>query len=807
VLAMKSGSVMTCGLNDKGQLGRSGNFETTVANTALALTSGLGAYARAIRVAADGGHTVVLLNNGCLRTFGNNVDGQLTSVAGVAQWEPVDPNVRTARAISTALDTTYYEEYYSDSINTVFGFGKYKSYVTKSIGFASSTLTYTVGGRTRYPSYVGKGDHSLANVGGNMYAWGRNTYGQLGRNNTTDSSVPVNVSSYGTLNDKTVVAIACGSEHAIALDSTGVVHAWGWNNYGQLGDGTKSARYVPGAVSRASNSSLNDRTVVAIACGSIHTVALDSTGVVHAWGYNLYGQLGDGTSDTGTDKTVPVAVSRASNSSLNSRTVVAIACGQVHTVALDSTGVVHAWGYNFYGQLGDGTSGSDNNKNVPGAVSRASNSSLNGKTVVAIAGGDFHTVALDSTGMVHAWGYNGIGQIGDGTTTHMYVPVNVSGFGSLNGRTVVAIAAAGYHTIALDSTGQVHAWGKNHYGQLGMNNTSNSSVPVNVSGFGSLSGKKVVAIAAAGVSYTIALDSTGMVHEWGYNTTTNSWVPKQISLSVGTNNNVGTNDFFINFTGQHRCFVDGITNIPSLMSSEGLIVVSDTNSYIDLLGSNNISADKNAITVNNSLPILSFSRKAKDKRVFGVVSVKANDESTPIGSPDLARLAEKGDIRAQINSVGEGALWVSDANGIIEAGDYITSSDLRGYGMKQDEITVVNYTVAKATMDCDFEPAMVPVKEFIRDVNGNLVIDPVTGRPTWKVAMEQSEVIDENGVSHPTGPLVERMDPAYTVKYMNYDLETDTISTITKADYDTAKAAGSGTVYRVALIGCTYHCG
>ena len=148
-----------------------------------------------------------------------------------------------------------------------------------------------------------------------------------------------------------------------------------------------------------------------------------------------------------------------------------------------------------------------------------------------------------------------------------------------------------------------------------------------------------------------------------------------------------------------------------------------------------------------------------------------------------------------------------DANGIIEAGDYITSSDLRGYGMKQDEITVVNYTVAKATMDCDFEPAMVPVKEFIRDVNGNLVIDPETGRPTWKVAMEQSEVIDENGVSQRTGPLVERMDPAYTVKYINYDLETDTISTITKADYDTAKAAGSGTVYRVALIGCTYHCG
>jgi alpha-tubulin suppressor-like RCC1 family protein len=806
VLVMKSGAVMTCGLNDKGQLGRSDNFETTVANTALALTEGLGTYARAIRVVAGNGYTVVLLNNGCLRTFGNNVDGQLTAVPGVVshQWEPVNPNVRTARAISTALDTTYYEEYYSDSINTVFGFGKYKSYVTKSIGFASSTLTYTIAGRTRYPSYASVDcNHTVANVGGQVYAWGYNYYGQLGDNDTTNSYVPKNVSSYGSLNNKTVVAIASGRYHTLALDNTGYVHAWGLNGNGQLGIDDNADRSVPMEVSRvAGTSSLSDKTVVAIACGDWHTVALDSTGKVHAWGRNNNGQLGDNDTE---NSWVPVNVSSVvGTSSLYGKTIVAVACGAAHTVALDSTGQVHVWGNNEYGALGNGSTA---NSSVPMAVS--SYGTLKGKIVIAISCGALHTVALDNMGQVHAWGYNPYGQLGNNSTIDSTVPVEVSRIvitSSLSDKTVVAISCGGNHTIALDSAGMVHAWGWNIQGQLGNGSTTQMNTPINVSGFGSLNNKKVIAISCEGY-HTVALDSTGKVHVWGFNYygelgdggTANSWVPKQISLSIPTNNNVGTNDFFINFTGQHRCFVDGITNIPSLMSSEGLIVVSDTNSYIDLLGSNSITTGKNAITVNNSLPILSLSRKAKDKRVFGVVSVKANDESTPLGSRDLAKLAEAGDIRAQINSVGEGALWVSDVNGIIEAGDYITSSDLRGYGMKQDEITVVNYTVAKATMDCDFEPAMVPVKELILDVNGNLVIDPETGRPTWKVAMEQSEAM--------SGPLVERMEPAYTVKYINYDLETDVISTITKAEYDTAKAAGSGTVYRVALIGCTYHCG
>jgi hypothetical protein len=243
------------------------------------------------------------------------------------------------------------------------------------------------------------------------------------------------------------------------------------------------------------------------------------------------------------------------------------------------------------------------------------------------------------------------------------------------------------------------------------------------------------------------------------------------------------------------------------MNSEGLIVVSDKNAYIDASVGNMFTTGKNAITINNSLPLLSLSYKANDKRVFGVVSTKVSDNAL-IGNINLLDLAKQGDTRVQINSVGEGAIWISDANGPIEAGDYITSSDLRGYGMKQDEECVMNYTVAKATMDCDFEPAMVPAKTLVRDSNGNLVIDPERGWPTWTTAMEPSEVtIDENGEIIISSDPVELQEPEYTVKYINCDVITSVITQITKEEYDTAKMNGSDTVYRIALIGCTYHCG
>jgi alpha-tubulin suppressor-like RCC1 family protein len=374
------------------------------------------------------------------------------------------------------------------------------------------------------------GQHTLAiDSTGAVHSWGYNFYGMLGNNSTTASRIPVNISTFGSLVGRTVVAVAGGNYHTVALDSTGAVHTWGYNQYGQLGNNNTTNSLIP--VNISTFGSLLGRTVVAVATGGNHMVALDSTGAVHTWGYNQDGQLGNNTT---TQSNIPINVSTFG--SLSGRTMVMIAANRSQTFALDNTGAVHSWGYNFYGILGNNASGPGTNSLVPINVSTFG--SLSGRTVVAVAAGYEHTHALDSTGAVHSWGYNGYGTLGNGNTTQSAIPVNVSTFGSLSGRTVVAVAAGTEQTLALDNTGAVHTWGRNLYGSLGNNSTTQSAIPVNVSTFGSLSGRTVVAV-AAGYEHTLALDSTGAVHTWGYNaygmlgnnSTTNSLIPI---------NNIGT---------------------------------------------------------------------------------------------------------------------------------------------------------------------------------------------------------------------------------------------------------------------------
>jgi len=186
------------------------------------------------------------------------------------------------------------------------------------------------------------------------------------------------------------------------------------------------------------------------------------------------------------------------------------ATGSSTTYALTSDGSLHAWGYNHVGQLGDGTT---TNRYSP--VDITSSGSLSGKTVVEIFSGDYHGFALASDNSIHAWGNNIYGQLGDGTTTQRNSPVDITGNGSLSGKTVTHITGGTYHAIALASDGSVHGWGFNGYGQLGDGTTTTRTTPVLISG-GSVSGKTITQI-SAGVRHTLALASDRTVHAWGDN--------------------------------------------------------------------------------------------------------------------------------------------------------------------------------------------------------------------------------------------------------------------------------------------------
>ncbi|CAM3714312.1 IPTL-CTERM sorting domain-containing protein [Paracidovorax anthurii] len=245
------------------------------------------------------------------------------------------------------------------------------------------------------------------------------------------------------------------------------------------------------ALAQGAMPTLLGEPVSQVMAGSSSTCVLTTAGAVRCWGSNSSGQLGDGTT---TQRNTPVAVSGLGSG------VAAIVGGSAHTCALTTAGAVQCWGANDFGQLGDGVSALLSNTAV--AVSGL------GSGVAAIAAGLNHTCVLTTAGAVQCWGNNINGQLGDGTTTRRTTPVTVSGLGS----GVAAIAAGSSHTCAVTMAGAVRCWGDNTNGRLGDGSSTQSLIPVAVSGLGS--GATAI---AAGNAHTCALTTAGAVRCWGAN--------------------------------------------------------------------------------------------------------------------------------------------------------------------------------------------------------------------------------------------------------------------------------------------------
>ena len=154
------------------------------------------------------------------------------------------------------------------------------------------------------------------------------------------------------------------------------------------------------------------------------------------------------------------------------------------TCALDTAGAAYCWGYNYYGQLGDGSSGDTSDSSVPVPVD--SSGALAGKELIDITAAEWHKCAVDAAGTAYCWGLNGSGQLGDGQTVNSAVPVPVDTNGVLAGKSLTQITAGWYTTCALDSAGTAYCWGDNYYGEFGDGGTANSPVPVPVDTGGAL---------------------------------------------------------------------------------------------------------------------------------------------------------------------------------------------------------------------------------------------------------------------------------------------------------------------------------
>jgi len=321
-------------------------------------------------------------------------------------------------------------------------------------------------------------------------SWGYNGYGQLGDNTMTDASAPLPVLHGAIPTDQPVVSVVCGDSHSVALTAAGRVYAWGYNYYGQLGNGLNTTSTLPVAVS-----ALASETVVAVAAGANFSLALTDDGKVYAWGSNSYGELGIGTT---ANSNAPVEVS-----ALAGKHVVAISAGGGFALALTGDGAVYAWGKNLLGQLGNGT-------NVGTVTTPAQVTGFSDRPVVAISCGEMHSLALTADGAVYAWGSNSYGQLGNGTTTASNRPVEVT---ALSGQGVSALQAGAYHSLALSESGTVYAWGFNDNGQLGDGSQSGRLTPVAIDG---LTGRGVIEL-SAGEVHTLALLADGSALIWGTN--------------------------------------------------------------------------------------------------------------------------------------------------------------------------------------------------------------------------------------------------------------------------------------------------
>jgi alpha-tubulin suppressor-like RCC1 family protein len=478
--AVTSGGGVVCwGFNNDGQLG---NNTTTSNKTPVAVVDSNGvAITAATAITAGASHACAVTSSGTVLCWGLNGQGQLgdntttsrsTALAVAGNWANVTVTAVTASGLHTCALT---------GGGTVLCWGD-NFYGQLGDGTTTNRLVPVVSGLAGVSRIAAGTYHTCGlTVAGGVFCWGNNGNGQLGTGPITMSLTPVAVNGLSS----GVTAIVAGAFHTCAQTSSPTVRCWGNNFDGQLGDGVNWYASTPGAVTGLTSG------ITAVATGD-HTCALNSAGGVSCWGYNALGELGDGTNINGT---TPVAVSGLASG------VTAIATGYEFTCGLTTGHAVLCWGDNSSGQLGDGT---NTNRFAPVAVS----GSL--PAVAAIAAGDFHTCALTTGHAVFCWGDNSTGQVGDNTNTNRSAPVPVTGFPG--GTAIAAITAGAAHMCALTTAGGVYCWGNNGNGELGDNTTTQRLTPVAVSGLAS----GVTAIAAGGY-HTCALMSTGLVKCWGFN--------------------------------------------------------------------------------------------------------------------------------------------------------------------------------------------------------------------------------------------------------------------------------------------------
>ena len=463
-----NGTVWAWGNNSKSQLG-----DGTVSNKSTPVPVEAFGSGNSVMVSGGEGFSVALKLDGTVWTWGWNFNGKLGVNDVVNRSTPVQVWGSAQGIISGFSDISsgYAHNLGLKSDGTVWAWGS-NGFGQLGDGTNINRLTpIEVVGLTDVIAIAAGYNHSLAlKSDGTVWSWGWNSYGQLGDGTQTSQSLPVQVKASSTPGDylQNISAISLGDTHSLALRSDGTVWAWGGNGKGQIGIGGIGffQPYPQQVKDKTGGSFLTN--VSSISGGGYYSLASLYDGTAWSWGSNDQGQLGDYSK---IDKSLPVQVVDPSLAGITN--VAKISAGYAHSFALLNDGSLLAWGWNDYGQLGTGNS---NSATIALPVTGAGASNVN-----MVKAGNNHSIILKNDGTVWTWGWNAYGQLGNGNTVDSITPVQVGG--SVGSSSISMISCGYAHSVALMSdASSVWVWGGNGNGQLGQNNNKTRVSPVQVWG-------------------------------------------------------------------------------------------------------------------------------------------------------------------------------------------------------------------------------------------------------------------------------------------------------------------------------------
>lgn len=486
-----AGAMKCWGFNNNGQLGdNTSNNRSTPVNV-----SGLGSGVTAISVGQL--HTCALGTVGGVKCWGDNSYGKLGNNSATPQRTPMHVNGFVSGATAISAGERHTCAVTSSGGVTCWGNNAYGQLGDNS---TNSRLTPAAvsGLDTVYTLSAGGYFNCVLTTSFAIKCWGLNGNGQLGDGTTTTRLTPVEIPS---LNGQ-AFTVNAGNAHACALIGFNAVTCWGNNINGQIGDNSTTNRLTP--VSSAAGD-----FALQISGGGLHTCDIVNGGV-RCWGYNASGQLGDSTT---TQRLTPVNVLGIASGATG------VAAGLFHTCAV-MAGAAKCWGQNFYGTLG--------NNSTTNSLSAVDVYGLANGTA-AIRTGLLHTCALTTGGGVKCWGYNGNGQVGDGTSTNRLTAADATGLGS----GVTAITAGINHTCAVTSAGLLKCWGSNAYGQLGDNSTVDRLAPVDIRRGQSISFAPP-ATAVSGSTLTLTASASSALTPVTFDT----WTPTTCTITGGSTLNL-----------------------------------------------------------------------------------------------------------------------------------------------------------------------------------------------------------------------------------------------------------------------------